>query len=160
MDTLVPGNNQELVTRLLGLNQEIGTEINDLFEEDANFQGAENEWGIKQIICHLRDAEQIYSERLRKMLGEDEPYLRAFNPDELAIENAYKEAKWEEVRKEYNAARQANLDILTALKPVQWLKGAIHQERGHITVHDIAEALVSHNENHLEQIRHVRWLAK
>src|SRR5829696_2333686 len=112
MDTLVPGNNQELVTRLEELNQEISTEIEDLLEEDANFQGAENEWGVKQIICHLRDAEKIYTERLHKMLQEDEPFLRAFNPDELAIENAYKTAKWDEVRKEYNAARMANLKIL------------------------------------------------
>jgi hypothetical protein len=40
------------------------------------------------------------------------------------------------------------------------LKGAIHQERGHVTIRELAESLHTYTQTYLEQIRHDLWLAK
>ncbi|HEX2911439.1 MAG TPA: DinB family protein [Chloroflexia bacterium] len=160
MDRLVPDNNKEVLLHLQEISKELEEELDNTLEEDANFNAAPGEWSVKEIVCHLRDAEHIYYRRLQQMLEDDEPFLRAFNPDELASERDYQAADWGEAVAAFKENRATNLNLLTELRPVQWLKGAIHQERGHITVHDIAEALVQHSTDHLEQIRHVRWLAK
>lgn len=160
MESFVPDNNKEVLLRLQETSQTIENEITELPEEDANANAVEGEWSVKEVFSHLRDAEQICQQRLRQILEEDEPFLRAFNPDELASEHDYKSLPWSEVRQAFFKLRAENVQLLAELKPVQWLKGAIHQERGHVTIHDLAEGLCTHSEAHLEQIRHVVWLGK
>ena len=151
---------QDILTRLQELEQVVTAEVCELDNEEVNFNSDVKEWSVKQIIAHLRDAEQIYHERMQKILAEDEPFLRAFNPEELAEERNYQEENWEEVLKGFQANRARNLQLFQSLAPLQWQKAGIHQERGRITIHEIGESLVRHNEQHLEQIRHVSWLAK
>ena len=160
MDSLLPNNKTELLVSLREVTQELQTELNDTPPEEANFRPVQDEWSVKEIMCYLRDAEKIWNERLVRTIEEDEPYLQAFTPAELAHEDECKAADWEEVRVGFHTARLANLDILDRLEPAQWLKGAIHQERGHITITELAESLLTNTQTQLEQIKHTRWLAK
>src|SRR5437868_6025023 len=109
MEKLVPENSKELLLRLREISQELNAELMDLTDEDANFSPGEGEWSIKEVVCHLRDAEQIWYKRISRILQEDEPFLRAFNPDELATEHDYKSQNWVEVRTAFEQARTANL---------------------------------------------------
>lgn len=160
MDRLVPDNNKELLLRLQEVSQELMSEVAEIINDDADYTPVEGEWSVKEVMCHLRDAEHIFHQRIVQMLEEDEPFLRAFNPEELAQERDYKSENWQAVINDFKDIRSANITTLSNLQPVQWLKGAIHQERGHVTIHDLTDGVVNHNANHLEQIRHVRWLAK
>ena len=160
MDKLVPENSKELLNSLQEITGDLTLEIQEVFEEDANFSPSETEWSVKEILCYLGDADRITTKRINVILNDDEPFLQAFNPDELAIEHDYKGTTWQEARSKFLEARQANLALLTSLQPIQWLKGAIHQERGHVTIEDLAETLQKYSQTYLEQIRHALWLAK
>ncbi len=160
MDKLVSDNSKELLTKLQEITEELSQEVEGVFEEDANFNPSETEWCVKEILCYLQDADQLTTKRIRIMLEDDEPFLQAFNPQELAIEHDYKGTPWQEARLRFLEARQNNLQLLASLQPIQWLKGAIHQERGHVTIQDLAESLQQYSQTYLEQIRHVLWLAK
>ncbi len=160
MNSLVPNDSQEILDRLQQVSEEMDVELADLITEDANFEPVVGEWSIKDIVCHLRDAEQIWKQRVTRILEEDEPFLRAFNPDELATEHDYPSQDWNKAKEDYQYARQVNLDLFKSLEPAQWLKGGIHQERGHVTIRELIESLFTHTQEHLEQIRHARWLAK
>jgi uncharacterized damage-inducible protein DinB len=151
---------KELLAKLAEVTEQILAEVRNLDNEDINFNQDVNDWTIKQIMAHLRDAERIWTERVSRILAEDEPFLRAFNPDELAEERDYQQQDWNEVLGGFEQARQNNLTVFQSLNSAQWLKGGIHQERGRISIQDIAAELVAHSEEHLEQIRHVCWLAK
>lgn len=151
---------QDILARLEEVSEELNTEVQELDDEDVNFNSDVDDWSVKQIMAHLRDAERIYGQRIKRILSEEEPFLQAFNPDELAEERKYQEEVWAEVRDTFQEARTANIELFRTLNPAQWLKGGIHQERGRITIRDIAQSLISHSEEHLEQIRHVSWLAK
>jgi len=140
MDKLVPENSKELISSLQEITGELTQEIEEVFEEDANFCPSETEWCVKEIICYLGDADRITTKRINIILNDDEPFLQAFNPDELAIEHDYKGTTWQEARTKFLEARQTNLQLLASLQPIQWLKGAIHQERGHVTIEDLAES--------------------
>jgi hypothetical protein len=160
MERLVPENSKELLSSLQEITQELNDEVKEVFEEDANFCPAPTEWCVKEILCYLSDADRITTKRINIILDDDEPFLQAFNPDELAIEHDYKGQTWDEVKRNFQEARQANLQLLQSLRPIQWLKGAIHQERGHVTIQDLAETLNGYSRSYLEQIRHALWLAK
>jgi hypothetical protein len=156
MNTLIPENNREVLSSLRAVSQEMLNEIKDLTEHEVSFSPAKGQWSIKEIICHLHDADEIFHHRLVQMLEEDEPFLRAFNPDELATEHDYPSFNWTEAQKTFQQARQANLDLLAGLNPVQWFRGGIHQERGHIVVQDVAESLSEHTREHIAQIRQIK----
>jgi hypothetical protein len=160
MEKLVPENSKELLSSLQEITQELNDEIAEVFEEDANFCPSPNEWCVKEILCYLSDTDRITNKRINIILNDDEPFLQAFNPDELAIEHDYKGQNWDVARRNFLEARQANIKLLTSLQPIQWLKGAIHQERGHVTIQDLAESLNGYTRTYLEQIRHALWLAK
>jgi hypothetical protein len=160
MDKLVPENSQALISSLQEITEELSQEVSEVFEEDANFSPSETEWSVKEILCYLGDADRITTKRINVILNDDEPFLQAFNPDELAIEHDYKGTTWQEARSKFLEARQTNLQLLTSLEPILWLKGAIHQERGHVTIQELAESLQKYSQTYLEQIRHALWLAK
>jgi hypothetical protein len=151
---------QATIKRLSELTRLIDRELEGLSARVYDFKPAPDEWNIKEITCHLRDVDDIFHERLRRILEEDEPFLRAFNPDELAEEKGYHRQIWDEVIQEWKYNRQRNLELFKNLNGLQWLKGAFHQERGHINLMDVASALVTQCEEHLEQIRNNKNLAK
>ncbi len=160
MEKLVPENSKELLSSLQEITKELNDEIEGVLEEDANFCPSQTEWSVKEILCYLNDADRITTKRINTILNDDEPFLQAFNPDELATEHDYKGQTWEEAQRNFFEARQANIQLLSSLEPIQWLKGAIHQERGHVTIQDLAETLNTYTRSYLEQIRHALWLAK
>ncbi len=160
MEKLVPENSKELLSSLQEITGELSQEVEEVFEEDANFNPSETEWSVKEILCYLGDADRITTRRINTILNDDEPFLQAFNPDELALEHDYKGTTWQEARSKFLEARQINLALLAGLEPIKWLKGAIHQERGHVTIEELAGTLNSSSQTYLEQIRHVLWLAK
>lgn len=160
MEKLVPENSKELLSNLQEITEELNKEIEGVLEEDANFSPSPTEWSVKEILCYLSDADRITTKRINIILNDDEPFLQAFNPDELAVEHDYKGQTWDEARRNFKESRQASLQLLAGLEPIQWLKGAIHQERGHVTIQDLAETLNGYTRSYLEQIRHALWLAK
>lgn len=160
MDTLVSDNSGAVLTRLQELDKELSTEISDLLEEEVDFRSSENEQSIKELVCQLRDAEQILTYRVQHIMQEDEPFFKSFNTEEMTTDRNYRDEVWDTVRTAYTQARVTNLDLLTGLQPIQWLKGAIHQDRGHVTLYDLADAHRAFDESNLERIRHLRWLAK
>lgn len=151
---------QDILARLEEVTGHITEEIQGLDNAEVNFNSDVDEWSVKQIMAHLRDAEEIFNQRLHKILEEDEPFLRAFNPDELAAERSYQDDDWSQVVNAFQEARQNNLNLFRQLNPIHWNKAGIHQERGRFSIQEIGEYLVNHSEQHLEQIRHVSWLAK
>ncbi len=154
------GQAQATIKRLAELTQLLNTEIERLGPGVYEFKPEPSEWSIKEVICHLRDVDRIFYERCQRILADDEPFLRSFNPDELAEETGYSRQIWDESVQEWHQNRQRNLDFFRSLSALQWLKGAFHQERGHINVLDIAVSLVNQSDVHLEQIRNNLRLAK
>ncbi len=160
MESLIPNNNQELLTNLQTVSKELIDEVTEIPAEEAALMPVAGEWSVLEIMCNLRDTEQIWNERLNQMIEDDEPFFEGLKPDELADHNDYKHANWEQARLSFETARNTNIEILQKLSPIDWLNGAIHQDRGHLTISQVAELLLTTTQSGLEQIRHVRWLAK
>src|SRR5947209_8315757 len=120
MEKLVPENSKELLSSLQEITQELNNEIEGVLEEDVNFSPSPTDWSVKEILCYLSDADRITSKRINIILNDDEPFLQAFNPDELATEHDYKGQTWDEARRNFLEARQASLQLLAGLEPIQW----------------------------------------
>jgi DinB family protein len=52
----------------------------------------------------------------------------------------------------FRLLREANLRLLTRLTPKEWQCEGNHEERGRMTVRDLARHMVAHDINHILQI--------
>ena len=145
-------DSNDLLDELERVSQQLIEQVNDFLPAQANFSSAPGEWSSKEVLCHLHDADLIYIQRVKKMLLEDEPILKAFNPEVLAEENNYPSQEWSLVLREFVETRQQLINNFRSLRPGQWYKAGLHQELGRINMFDIVESIVEHTRMHLAQV--------
>jgi len=111
-------------------------------------------WAPKEVVCHLRDTEELFMLRFQMIGGMDEPKLiPPVDPDRWAEERQYLRNDAAEALAAFRKRRAESLAFLRGLTPAQWQQGGVHPTRGRIVVGDIVALMVSHDDNHLEQLR-------
>jgi hypothetical protein len=126
-------------------------------------------WAATEIICHLRDTEEMLLLRLEVIAAVDEPMIVAAGmgarmlalrpdgepaaPDRWARDRQYLRNDPAEALAAFRRLREGTLAHLTALSPEQWHRGGTHPRRGRLTVEDFVTEMAWHDDNHLDQLR-------
>jgi hypothetical protein len=133
---------------------------------------AEN-WSAKEIVCHLRDVEELFQIRFHTVVALDEPRILVLgaSADDLAawriggaIGHPLDPARWAEERQyrrqdtrealvAFRKRRGEVLMLLQSLSAAEWQRGGIHLSRGRLTLEDWVASLAAHDDNHLDQLR-------
>ena len=79
-------------------------------------------WAAKEIVCHLRDTEEVFVARVEEAL--------------VAIRRR----------------RAETVELFAGLAPGQWEKGGIHPVRGRFTIDQVLSIMAWHDDNHLDQL--------
>ena len=114
---------------------------------------AENAWGATEVVCHLRDTEELFFGRFQTILTNDEPKLLAIDPDAWARDRQYLRNDTAEALASFRARREATLKLLRALAHDQWERSGIHSSRGKMTLKDFVALMAGHDDNHLDQLK-------
>lgn len=114
---------------------------------------AADEWAAAVVVAHLADAELVYSVRVRIALTADRAHLPAFDENAWVRRFSELETDARESLSRWRALREANLRVFASLEPEEWKLTGIHPERGELSVNQIADMLVAHDRDHLNQIR-------
>ena len=129
-------------------------------------------WAAKEVVCHLRDLEELFMIRFRTMLAMDEPKLLVLgemplepapwgivagdplplDPDRWAEERQYLRNDTGAALAALRKRRQETLAFLRRLTPVQWQRGSIHATLGRMTFDDWVTLIAAHDDNHLSQL--------
>jgi uncharacterized damage-inducible protein DinB len=114
---------------------------------------AEKSWAAIEILCHLRDAEAAFLDRLRQIIATDEPRFPTVNPDQVAAERRYLEQPVGPALEAFHRHRDASLFFFAALAEGDWARAG-HQmdSRGRRTIDDFLSVMAWHDENHLGQL--------
>ena len=111
-------------------------------------------WAAKEVVCHLRDAEEAFGSRFEQILAMDvDPRLGGPNADRLAEERQYLRNDASEAVAAFRTRRAETLEIFGKLTPAQWDKGGIHPVRGRITIDNFLSLRAWHDDNHLDQLK-------
>ncbi len=129
------------------------TEISD--EDIRILRDGDEGWTILEILCHLRDFEEVFLERARITVQQDNPVLPFPDPDILVFEKNYNEDDPKTVLADWTKLRQERHAFLSACADEAWERPAKHPTRGKFTLHDQLFLSVWHDTNHLEQILRV-----
>jgi hypothetical protein len=135
----------ELQGQLLGLG-----------EEELCRRPAPDEWSLKEVAAHLRDAEACFLERLELIASEDEPDLPDIDVDAYVLERDYRSLDLYEVLHEFSRLRYRSTSLLWSLEPFEWEREGMHPYRGRLSIMQVARDMNEHDLGHLWQVRRLR----
>ena len=130
-------------------------------------------WAAKEIVCHLRDIEELFMVRFQTMLAMDDPKFLVLgtmppNPADWGIGGPVKPAidpdRWAEERQylrndsgaalaAFRSRREESLAFLRRLTPEQWQRGSRHVTLGRVTYGDWVALMAAHDDNTLSQLQ-------
>lgn len=129
-------------------------------------------WSAKEIICHLRDIEELVILRFHTMLAMEDPKVLVagappsnpaawgmgaevpfpLDPDRWAEERQYLRNDTGAALAAFRRRRGEVLALLRQLSPEQWRRGSIHPTHGRVTFEDWTAGIAGHDDNHLAQL--------
>ena len=112
-------------------------------------------WSVIEIVCHLRDFDEIFHSRALMMLEADHPQLPAYDHEAMAIERDYQAESLADAYGALQASRARFAAFFEALTPAQWARGGVHPERDSFSMTDALMQVSAHDLDHLEQITRV-----
>jgi hypothetical protein len=130
-------------------------------------------WSAKEVICHLRDIEEVFLLRFRTMLAVAEPKFLVLgemphdraawglvegdpmplDPDRWAEERQYQRCDTMVALAALRRRRQESLAFLARLEPDQWRRGSIHTTLGRMTFADWFALIAAHDDKHVAQLK-------
>lgn len=110
------------------------------------------EWGLTQIICHLRDVDtEVNLSRMQDMSRTKNPFLPGIDTDRWADERGYIAQDGRLALRQFNIARIQLLALLEGLTPQEWELRARHAIFGPTTLHELVSIIVGHDQLHVRQ---------
>jgi hypothetical protein len=143
----------EQIERLRRTADDLATALKGTPEAIVAKRPAEKAWAAKEVVCHLRDVEELWLNRFQTILANDEPKLLPVDPDAWALDRQYLRNDVGEALSSFGHRRRETLDFLTALKPEQWERAGLHSSRGRLTLRDFVGVMAWHDDNHLDQLK-------
>jgi hypothetical protein len=159
--------------RMAGTAGEIAVAIDGRTDPSLSRRPAPTSWAAKEVVCHLRDIEELFLLRFRTMLALDEPVFLVLgemppdraawgivegdplplDPDRWAEERQYLRNDTGQALAALRGRRQETLALLRRLTPEQWQRGSLHVTLGRMTFADWVALIAAHDDKHLAQLR-------
>jgi uncharacterized damage-inducible protein DinB len=109
----------------------------------------EGRWSLHEITLHLCETQDIFTERVARMLIEGRPVITPYAPDDARREGAYLARDFQEAVTTLRRQRENLLTLLDSLTDEQWSREGEHPEIRHYSVERCMESFMRHEEHHL-----------
>jgi hypothetical protein len=127
-------------------------ELTALPDEALGWHPAPGEWCVKETLGHILEAERRgFAGRIRLILNEQEPRLRAWDQQAVARERRDCERRRDDLLRELTELRQDSVALVRSLQPQDLQRGGTHEKVGYLRVADLLHEWVHHDRNHLKQ---------
>jgi hypothetical protein len=120
---------------------------------DLERRYAPGKWSVRELLCHLADAETVLFDRIRRCLCEPRSVLWAFDQDAWALGTPYHALPLELSRDLFAATRASVMWYVERHYEAQGQREFVHSTTGVRTLKDEMEKVAWHNAHHLAQIR-------
>jgi len=106
-----------------------------------------------EVVCHLRDLEESFHDRLTAILATDEPRFATTNPNRWAEDRQYLRHDAHDAVRAFVRRRTETLMLLRGLAADAWSRAGWQLDsRGRRTVDEFLTLMAWHDENHLAQL--------
>jgi hypothetical protein len=176
MATLEEYSDLPIEARLRRLEQtpgELERDLSGKTDAELSRRPDAHNWAVKEIVCHLRDVEELFQIRFHTVVALDEPRIlvlgarandlaawriggaigHPLDPGRWAEERQYLRNDTGEALAAFQRRRTEVLVLLRSLSPAEWQRGGIHLSQGRLTLADWVARLAAHDDNHVTQLR-------
>ena len=143
---------QPAVSLLGKTPQLLETLLGDLPGELLHWKPKPDRWSISEVLAHLAALEQVYAERVLRIMAEDSPPLAKYDLDGAKARGDYSRGSAGESLAHFTRTRRSTLAMLTGLPASAGMRTAVHSELGTITLAHLLNEWASHDLGHLRQI--------
>ena len=145
---------EERMRRLARTADELAAAIEGQDDAALSRRPDAKNWAAKEVVCHLRDTEEMFSSRFELILAMDtDPKLVGPSADRIAEERQYLRNDAVEAIAAFRRRREENVEFLGKLTPAQWDKGGTHPVRGRMSIDTFLTLMAWHDDNHLDQLQ-------
>lgn len=150
------GGHGDLVEKLHTFVNDLERELEGLTEETVSRRPTADDWSIKDIVGHLCDHAHHFHTRLFRMIKQEEPRLPAWNETEAWKERSTQSASLADLLREFAAQRYETTEMMADLVHWNWARTGRHEELGRISIRQLVDRAIAHDEAHLQQIRQLK----
>ena len=144
---------EQRMQRLARTADELAAAINGQSDAVLSRRPDAKNWAAKEVVCHLRDTEEVFGARIEQILAMDvDPTMIIANADRAAEERQYLRNDGGEALSAFRQRRAETLQTFGKLTPMQWEKGGIHPALGRMMIDRILSIMAWHDDNHLDQL--------
>jgi hypothetical protein len=113
---------------------------------------APDKWSAMEVVCHLRDVEKLWVNRMAKAAFSDRPDFYLLDFAALAGKHGYNAQDLSAALREFARLRADTMVLLRALPASQWKRVGVHPKRGEVSIENTVEMMIGHDRGHFEQI--------
>jgi uncharacterized damage-inducible protein DinB len=146
----------DILSKLQEAQKAVAAIFREASDDLVRRKPAPEKWSMLEILCHLRDVEQLFVERYGKIANHDRPKLRMIDQDALAVKLRYNEDNPALALREFQAFRAETITLLSALAQQSWERIGMHPKRGEFSIAANAVMHVAHDANHVARLRVLR----
>ncbi len=132
--------------------------IQGLSDADMDTIPVPGTWSIRQIVLHLMDSDLIASDRMKRVIAEENPMLVGFDESAFAARLFYTELNAATAVDIFQKNRILTAEILRRLPVEAFARFGTHSQRGRITLGELLTIYVRHLDHHLKFLKHKRQL--
>jgi uncharacterized damage-inducible protein DinB len=136
--------------------QKLAQSIRGLTREDLLAFPVPGTWSIQQIVIHLADCEQVYADRMKRIIAEDHPTLQGFDQNKWVAALGYEKQSADDAVKLVELTRRQMATVLRQLPDKAFERTGVHSEYGKRTLRDLVEGATKHLEHHLKFVHQKR----
>jgi DinB superfamily len=115
-------------------------------------KGGDENWSVVEVICHLRDAEEISLGRVKTVRDQDCPRIARYDQEVLARERNYREDDPHTALKAFAGFRKQHTAVLSALSVEEWERSGEFEAFGKMTISAHTIHKLYHDSVHCAQI--------
>ena len=130
--------------------------IAGLSREDMLARPIAGKWSSHEVVIHLRDADESFAHRMKRIVAEDEPAYAAWSENRFIERLRYHEQSAEEAIKTIELLHNQLLVIFRPLPPEAFDRVGLHAERGRQTLTEVLTYATWHVEHHLSFVAEKR----
>ncbi len=132
--------------------------VSGMTQEQLRARPIAGKWSTLEVVCHVADAEGVYSERFKRVIAEHEPALADMDPDLWMPRIAIAERDVVEEVQLVDLIRRHTARILKTLSPMDFQRVGHHSSAGPLTLQALLQRIVGHIPHHIKFIEEKRKL--
>lgn len=143
-----PLKNDDLMSVLEKTHQKTQHLLRDIEESNGDYRYGSGKWSVKEVICHMLDAERVFCFRALTFARNDKTELPGFDENTYAPEANAAARTVAALAKEASQLRTTTLDLFKSFSE-EMLKREGIANTGNFTVRGIGYIIAGHELHHL-----------